>query len=65
MEKVEYNRLYLIKIATQTFVSSHVVDNIVRMIAHASIKPMTKNWWIKTRGGLLHVRPNNSHDFRS
>ena len=31
------------KIATQTFVSSHIVDNIIRTIAQASIRTITKN----------------------
>ena len=57
--------MVLDKIATQTVVSSHVVDNITRTIAHTSIKTITKNWHKKTKSDLLHVRPNNFHDFRS
>ena len=37
------------KIATQTVVSSHVEANIIRTIAYASIKTMTKNWHIKLK----------------
>ena len=55
----------LVKIATQTVVSSHVVDKIIPTIAHASIKTMTKNWHIITKRDLLHIHPKKFHDFRS
>ena len=35
------------KTLTQTVVSSHVVDNIFRTVAHASVKTRTKNWHLK------------------
>ena len=37
------------KIATQTVVSSHVVDKIIQMIAHTSIKTITKTWHKKLK----------------
>ena len=51
------------KIASQTVVSSHAVHNIIRTIAHTSIKIITKNWHEKTKRDLLQVFPNNFHDF--
>ena len=51
------------KIATQTVVSSHLVDNNIRKIAHASIKIMTQNWRRKTKKVLLYVCPKTSMIF--
>ena len=62
---IKYNQIVLDKIATQTVVSPNVVDNVIRTTAHANIETMTKNWHIKTKRDLLHVRPKNFHDFRS
>ena len=51
-------------IATQTVVSSHFMNNIIRTIAHTKTIRKQKIAQ-KTKRDLLHVLPNNFHNFRS
>ena len=64
-EEGKISTTVLDKIANQDVISSHIVDNIIRTIAHTSIKTITENWHRKSQKDLLHVRPINFNGFCS